>query len=481
MKLIGAALLAAVAVVLGQLATHQSPLMLGLGIGAICLSSVVFFDFEFGIALLIFSMMLSPEINLGSTGAGASHLVVVRYDDFLLLILFAAWVVRNALDKNLKTLHLSELSTPMLVYTFICLVATLLGILRGNVTWMKGSLYTLKYLEYFVLYFIAYTLTTKKERIWLYLKLGGLTALVVTVYGYWYYLSSGGKAAIAPFEAPINVVSTEMGEPGSLGGYYLVIFGVLFGMMIHLDYKRAIRLLLPLGFMLPVFLVTFSRASYLGIMGMVSSILIFNEKRRLFVMSLITICCVSFFAITPIREKVMARVAMTYQASLNRELHDFHFLGKTFRLEDSAAQRVWTWQRVLDNHLPVHPLMGFGITGVGFEDSQYGLLLSETGLLGFFAFWWMIATIYLTTRQLFLLSNENWMRGLAMGLAVGLTGLLLDATTTNTFIIVRIMEPFWFLVAITDKLKDLLLREREEIELKLAREAVIAKKFQASR
>ena len=480
MQLIVVPLVILAALVLGIVSANQSPLMIGLGVCAAAISSVVFFNLEFGIILLIFSMMLSPEVNIGASGARGSHLVVVRYDDLLLIILFASWVARNALRKNLKTLRMSGLTMPVLAYTLVCVISTLLAILRGNVTWMKGSLYTLKYLEYFVLYFTTYTLANDKKRIWFYLTLGLMTALLVTTHGYWYYLTSGGKAAIAPFEAPINMVSTEAGEPGSLGAYYLVIFGVLFGMIIHLSYSTAKKLLAPLAFMLPVFLVTFSRASYLGLLGMTAALMIFNTKRRLFLLSLIGVCGGLFLAIEPIREKVMARVEMTYQSSRNRELHDFTFMGKTFQLEDSAAQRVWTWQRVLNNHLPVHPLWGFGITGVGFEDSQYGLLLSETGLLGFFTFWWVIITIFYTARQLFVLATEDWMRGLAVGLALCLCGLLLDALTTNTFIIVRVMEPFWFLVAISDKLKDLLQEERYDGELRKARAIAGDNKFLSS-
>jgi hypothetical protein len=39
-------------------------------------------------------------------------------------------------------------------------------------------------------------------------------------------------------------------------------------------------------------------------------------------------------------------------------------------------------------------------------------------------------------------------RGLAAGLLAGLTGLLVHAVGANTFIIVRIMEPFWLLAGL---------------------------------
>ena len=39
-------------------------------------------------------------------------------------------------------------------------------------------------------------------------------------------------------------------------------------------------------------------------------------------------------------------------------------------------------------------------------------------------------------------------RGLALGFVAGLVGLLVHAIGANTFIIVRIMEPFWFFAAV---------------------------------
>jgi len=51
--------------------------------------------------------------------------------------------------------------------------------------------------------------------------------------------------------------------------------------------------------------------------------------------------------------------------------------------------------------------------------------------------------------------KEDWERGLGMGLCLALTGLLIQAMTTNTFIIVRVMMPFWFLVALVARLNNI--------------------------
>jgi hypothetical protein len=44
--------------------------------------------------------------------------------------------------------------------------------------------------------------------------------------------------------------------------------------------------------------------------------------------------------------------------------------------------------------------------------------------------------------------TDDWARGVTLGFLAGFIGLLFQALTANTFIIVRIMGPFWFLAAI---------------------------------
>ena len=46
-------------------------------------------------------------------------------------------------------------------------------------------------------------------------------------------------------------------------------------------------------------------------------------------------------------------------------------------------------------------------------------------------------------------------KGLALGFLAGFAGLLFQAVGTNTFVIIRISEPFWFFTAIVVKLVDI--------------------------
>ena len=60
-----------------------------------------FVNTQFGLYLLIFSMLLSPEFGAGGLGGGsastASRGVTIRLEDILLLILGFAWLIHTTL------------------------------------------------------------------------------------------------------------------------------------------------------------------------------------------------------------------------------------------------------------------------------------------------------------------------------------------------------------------------------------------------
>ncbi len=49
--------------------------------------------------------------------------------------------------------------------------------------------------------------------------------------------------------------------------------------------------------------------------------------------------------------------------------------------------------------------------------------------------------------RVFKVSHDPFDKGLAIGFLAGFIGLLFHAIGANTFILVRIMEPFWFIAA----------------------------------
>jgi O-antigen ligase len=102
-----------------------------------------------------------------------------------------------------------------------------------------------------------------------------------------------------------------------------------------------------------------------------------------------------------------------------------------------------------------HPILGFGVTGYGFVDAQYPRVLVETGIVGMISFIFLIAAIFKQGNVVFSATSDVFHKGLSMGFLAGFIGLLFHSIGANTFIIVRIMEPFWFVLGMVVMIPEL--------------------------
>lgn len=430
---------------LGQLATAGSQTLLLIFVLGIMVSTFAFLSPKASLTLLVFSMLLSPKLGFGAAGAGRE--AVVRYDDILLVVIFFSWLARTAIYKHKAFITSTPVQVPVLFYTAIYVLATLMGMLRGELTVKTSVFYLLKYVEYFLLYFMTVNIVETKEEIKKYLGYGVVVALIVTVYAFYSYYSSGFDArATAPFEATLGS-SGPSSEPASLGGYYLVIFGVILGLMTEYSGRILLCLTAALAFMFPAFLLTFSRASYIGFFFMALALLVLARRRK-FLMAVFFCTSILLVSLFPVlSQKVMNRITMTYTGNLATETINVGTAGQV-KMESSAAARVESIHRVIFERLPEHPFLGFGVTGIGLGDTQYALVLGEVGIIGFVLFFWMIYKIFFTAREVYFAYKEPWIKALGLGLMLVVIGLLFQSVGVNTFIIIRIMEPFWFLTAL---------------------------------
>ena len=430
---------------LGFMAAAGSQYMVILLAGTLMVGILAFFSPKLSLGLLVFSMLLSPE--LGGGVIDSSRSLVVRYDDILLVIIFLSWFAKSALFKDKSFIPSTPVQTPILLYTATCIVSTALGVIRGDVDPKASFFYVLKYVEYFLLYFMTVNILESEEDVKKYLRYGLMVAVLVTLYAYYFYYSYGGDArATAPFEVPLNGDINES-EPASLGGYYLIIFGVGFALLTEtagLSFLASLGLII---FIFPAFLFTFSRSSYLGFAGMVPALFYFARKRRFLLAGLVSGGLLAMSLLPNISGKVLERITMTYKGVYATQSFNAGAAG-TIRLEDSAASRVRSLQRALFEQFPKHPIFGWGVTGVGLADTQYALVLGELGLLGVMLFAWMLYRLFYTAKAVFVYYETPAIRALALGFILALCGLLVQSLGVNTFVIVRIMEPFWFIAAL---------------------------------
>ncbi len=100
------------------------------------------------------------------------------------------------------------------------------------------------------------------------------------------------------------------------------------------------------------------------------------------------------------------------------------------------------------------------MTGFGFMDAQYARVLAETGLVGLAVFLWLMWKVGRHALDVYTTRSDPEERGLVLGFLAGFAGLLVHAFGSNTFIIVRIMEPFWLITGIVMMIPALEAKER---------------------
>ena len=415
-------------------------------LGTIMVALFAFFSPKLSLVLLVFSMLLSPELGGGAVDAGRS--LVVRYDDILLVIIFLSWFAKTALFKDKPFITATPVQTPVLLYTSLCVVSTAFGIIRGDIALKASFFYVLKYIEYFLLYFMTVNIVDSEEDVKKYMRYGVVVAVLVTFYAYYFYYGSGAgpdARATAPFEVPLGGDIRES-EPASLGGYYLIVFGILFALLTETGGTSVLKVLGLVVFIFPAFLITFSRSSYLGFAVMMPALFFFTAKRRFFMLGFLAAVLFAAAIIPGLAGKVKSRITMTYAGVYATQSFSAGTVG-SIKLEDSAASRIYSMKRALLEKFPKHPVFGWGVTGVGLADTQYALVLGELGVLGVALFIWMLYRLFYTAKKVFNSYADPYIRALALGFMVSLFGLLAQSFGVNSFVIVRIMEPFWFIAA----------------------------------
>jgi hypothetical protein len=403
---------------------------------SIALIIATFVDTNIGLIAILLSMLLSPELEVGSTPGRA---IVLRAEDLLLIIVSVTWLAKMAIRKELPVLRRSPLNAPIGLYTAVLCLATLFGIVNGNVSPLKGTFYVLKLIEYFILFFIVLNHTTTVKQVKLFLMVLIITCLVVGIYGNTHI----GKVPriSAPFEGH--------GEPNTLGGYLLFIMAIIGGLIMY--YKRREKMLLFIFlFLVPTFVFTLSRASYLGMIPAIITFALLSKKRSVMIIS--TTLLLMFFLFVALGPPVVKdRVLGAFEPEASQSLKKVGPVS----LGPSPAARVVSWKDVLQKQFPKRPVWGYGVTGGPFLDSQYILALQETGVVGFGLFLWLLWRIWINALKTFREVERPLFKGLAIGYLSGFIGLLFHAIGSNTFIIIRIAEPFWFFTAIVIKLVDI--------------------------
>jgi len=434
-------LLLALLIAFALLIPDATPMSVMAFVGAFLIFVLTFISTQIALYILIFSMLLSPEILIGSTEGGTlGRGITLRLDDFILVVIGLSWLARMAINKELGLFLRTPLNKPIAYYIVVCMTSTFIGAIFDRVDLMTGLLYVLKYFEYMIVYFMVVNHLKDRKQVHSYLAAMLLTCAIVSMIGI--VKIPTGERISAPFEG-------KVGEPNTFGGYLVFMICIVLGL---LQAANSFRHQLIYGFLLLLYAVplfyTQSRSSYLAAIPAVLSFVWLSKKKQ-WIIPLVLLLGLSLPYVAPRPAK--ERVAYTFTQGVNRK-DVVELFG--VKLDTSSSARLVGWQEAARDWLK-HPILGFGVTGYRFVDAQYIRTISETGFLGFFFFMLILLTIFKSSRRAIAKTQDPFHQGLAVGFLAGFIGLLFHAMGANTFIIVRIMEPFWFLTGIVVMLEEI--------------------------
>lgn len=399
-------------------------------------------------------MLLSPEIPIAQL---PERSVVIRIDDILLVFLFFTWLAKMAINKQLGFFKKTPINKPLAIYVLSYIVITASAIFLGfsQAKFSTAVFYMLKYIEYLMLFFLVSNNLKSLRQYKVLILFLLLTCFIVSVYGYSQIQGAVGRIS-APFEG-------EKGEPNTLAGYLIIIFGLVIGLFLH---SRSLHLKFFLGsfflFIFPVFLFTLSRAGYIGFIIMYLTILLFSKKNKIsLIYFLLVMAIVMPFVLPP---KVASRIETTFTGRVKYEV-----LGGKLTLDEASAARIETWKYV-GEEFAKSPLLGHGVAGIDFVDTQYGRILGEFGIFGVLIFFWLMRVLFKNAFKIYIDSKDDFIQGLSLGFLGVLAALLVMSIGSNVFIIVRIMEPFWFFAAMVLMAPQISTEELEQADVKLSDE-----------
>jgi len=412
-----------------------------IGLAAIVVIGLIIAIFSFvnpelGLYILIVSMLLGPQVGIsgveGETVRGRG--ITLRLDDFLLVIIGLTWFFKTAIQKELGLFLRTPLNLPIALYFLTCVAATILGYMMGRVKGTAGIFFTLKYFEYYIVYFMAVNHLREEKQVKRFTITMLVVCFIVSLYALTYMMQ--GQRASAPFEGP-------HGEPNTLGGYLILLIAIMVGLFLKWgETKHKLALAIALLFAFIALAATLSRSSWIGLGPMALALIYFSDKE---IRKWVILGTLTFFIALPFVTPKSVQERLLFTFTQPREQGQLEIAGR--RVDTSTSARLQSMKIVLTRDFLKQPILGYGVTGYAFLDAQYARVLAETGLLGLLAFINLLRNIYRNAKITFQTTQNPFFKGLTLGYLVGFFGLLTHCIGANTFIIVRIMEPFWFFTA----------------------------------
>lgn len=384
---------------------------------------------EWILLTVLFASIFLPRFDVGVIREYFP--IVLRTEDLLLVLLALAFF--SGIWKQ-DVMAIGRIEKAFLAFLVVAGISVFQGLWLRTVDKPLLSLfYLLKWFEYFLLFAAAARIAAALPHARHLLMGFFLLGIAIALYGYWEFMMPVSKAVYPNYyrlfeRAPFH------GDANHIGGLLVLWMGFFTGFFLYAQ-KRSEQgiLLAALLFVFFPLIWTYSRKSYFALAGSMLFSLIFKGTRK---RSLLLISLLILFG-------------LAFPTRLSERLLE---LGEAFRSSDpfhsSWAGNLTMWRESLWNFQNLF-LLGSGWASRHrlFYESQYVLVLAETGVVGFTFFAALLIAPLREVTLRFRHPLPQALKAMAAGWLIGFVGLLIHNASCISFTIVKIAMPYWILTA----------------------------------
>jgi putative inorganic carbon (HCO3(-)) transporter len=341
---------------------------------------------------------------------------------------------------------------PFLVLAVWLLLSLFVGASSFGIDFAADTLVTMKrWLDPFLLYLIFVNLLRTKGEIRNVTVVMLITITAVALLGFlehWDRLETavGDKRRL-------QGLSEHANTSAAFFVYYLFVFPALF-LAGRLNAWRLVVLAVPALLCLRVIMFTGSRGAFLGVAA--AALFLGLVRTRLAMFACLALALFAWANPQHLPSVVAARFGFLYDAGAAEVAED---IAEAF--EKSASQRIIIWRGALDM-IADNPVLGVGYGAfpyligrytdgaarVGDAHNMYLLVAAEAGIPALLLFLLLIGLAFREGWRLYRRGQDPVLRGLGLGLAAGIVGLLVTGMFGSRFNSFELVGYFWILTAL---------------------------------
>lgn len=408
----------------------------------------------FAIFLLVLAISIGPRIHMGQLQYG--KLLDLKLEDFLIVLLIISWFIYSLLRG--QKLYISPLGKPILIYLSLAFISTSTGLFLGWIEPVRAFFFYLKEVEYLLMFFITVNFIKDIKDSTVAISAFLVGGLANGFYVLYQFLS--GNVGVMGDTGIYRYYGFSMiGEsgPAVTGNYFLLLFFFSATLAIFIRTTKPVKLILVICALL----------SIVGIVGSMSRMSIWTG----------VIICPIYFYLLVFRKQNKPKDIITIFAGLvlvfftvfvtYREIKKLTpYVTRVVHTENIAGLYIsGRVEEIYTDYFKViatNPMMGLGksitgqqhIPGVGLgcfyaeAHNQYIRLLIEMGVIGLFAFLYLMFLIMRFSYRVFKNSSVHFAQAMGLICFIYTIFLLVESLGQDAFVMTRTIELYWILVGL---------------------------------